>query len=97
MTLFEGLLVLEGNVPIILDLKEHGRAYQKELERRVGMAGQSIKRSVDFMLEQGFLQELPYDGKVPNVENWLVLTELGERVGDCLADCRKKLSAMKRG
>lgn len=96
MTLLKELLALEANIPIILDLREHRRAYQKELERRVGMAGQSIRRSVDSMLEQGFIKEVAYDGEVPNVDSWLELTVLGEQAAECLADCRKKLDAMKR-
>lgn len=97
MPLLNELLALQGNVPIILDLKEHVQVYQKQLERRIGVSGETIKRSVDFLLEKGFIKEVPYDGRVPNVRSWLVLTDLGERVGDCLADCRKKLSAMRRG
>jgi len=91
------LLAPEANVPVILMLKDVGRAYQKQLERKIGVHGETIKKSVTHLIEIGFIKKIPYDGKVPNVDSWLVLTELGERVGDCLADCRKKLSAMKRG
>ena len=95
MSVFKELLALEGNIPIILDLKEHEQAYQKELERRVGMGGQSIKRSVCYLLEKGFIKEIHYDGKVPNVDSWLVLTNLGELAGACLLDCKKKLSTVR--
>jgi len=95
MSVFKEILALEGNILIILDLKEHKQAYQKELERRVGMGGQSIKRSVCFLLEKGFIKQIDYDGKIPNVECWLVLTDLGELAGACLLDCKKKLSTVR--
>ena len=95
MALLNELLALQGNVPIILDLKEHVQVYQKQLERRIGVSGETIKRSVDFLLEKGFIKEVPYDGTVPNVKSWLVLTDLGDKIGSCLLDCKRKLSGIK--
>lgn len=92
MPLFKEILAFDGNIPIILFLEENGRAYQKQLERRIGVSGDTIKRSVDYLLKSGLIKKAPYDGKVPNVDSWLELTELGKEVGHCLQDCRRKLS-----
>jgi DNA-binding HxlR family transcriptional regulator len=96
MALFKELLAFDGNIPIILDLEENGRAYQKQLERRVGVTGDTVKRSVDYLLKNGLVKKVAYDGKVPNVDSWLELTELGKEVGHCLQDCRRKLSRASR-
>ena len=92
----EELLTLEGNVPIILLLRKSGQLYQKELERTVGVHGETIKTSVMFLAKKGILEEVPYAGKVPNVKSWLALTSLGEEVADCLNGCRRKLSKINR-
>lgn len=96
MSVMQDLIALEGNVPILLDIRENRRAYQKQLERRVGVSGETIKRSVEYLLSTGFLKEEAYDEKVPNVRSWLVLTELGESVADCLVECQRKLGAISK-
>ncbi len=94
MPVLQDLLALGGNIPILLDLNDHGRAYQKELERRLGVASETVRRSVSDLLDKGYVKEIPYDGKIPNVGAWIVLTDIGERIAEQLVDCQKKLRSV---
>lgn len=94
MGLMEELLHLEGNVPVILSIKRRGGAYCKELEHELGAHAYTVKRSVEDLKRLQVVREVDYEGKVPNVKSWLILTDLGNSVADCLLDCQRKLGAI---
>lgn len=88
------LMRFEAAVPTILALREIRQAYLTQLQHRLEVGNVTLKRSVKFLLDKRLAAEVPYDGEVPNVKSWIVLTPLGERVADCLLEFQRKLSVM---